>query len=676
MKLYCLSAHPNKPCIILQFKEVTIMLDCGLWAASVTNFLPMPLVPSQRLNSLNSWVPRDCSDPQLDGELKECGGRIFVDSSPEFGVPANNVIDYSQIDVILISNYSSMLALPFITENTGFQGVVYATEPTLQIGRLFLEELVQTVERSPKAASAKHWKAMQHLLLPPLKDAPFVKSWRHLFDAKNVAASLSKVQMVGYSEVLDVFGALTVTPVSSGYCIGSSNWIISSQFEKVVYVSASSVINPHSTKIDLTPLKNADLMILSDLTQTPLNDPDSSMNGFINAVAETLGRNGNVLLPCYPSGVVYDLFECLSDQLAQRGMANANLFFISPVADSSLAYSNILAEWLSGEKQNKVYTPEEPFPHAQLVQHNRLKHFKNLWASGFNEQYRQPCVVFCGHPSLRFGDSVHFMEMWGSSPLNTVVFTEPDFSHVDALAPFQPLAMNVKYWPIDMSLSAQRASKLIRDARPKNVAVAAVHLEPHVAAPHRTDFVIEADCPILPLRRGEVVTVPVTRQKEQLKICPSLAKMIRPTSVRPGVNLATVTSSLLVRDNKFTVNVVEDVTQKPIVIEKPLASGSKRRRGAPTAVQTVELMPPSIKHRKPSTYTWGTLDIDDLLARMSSEGILVAKPEPDSNGNCVIHLPKEDTLIQVEPNSTHIFCPDEALRSKLRTILMRCLNKF
>jgi integrator complex subunit 9 len=29
-----------------------------------------------------------------------------------------------------------MLALPFITEGTGFAGVVYATEPTLQIGRL------------------------------------------------------------------------------------------------------------------------------------------------------------------------------------------------------------------------------------------------------------------------------------------------------------------------------------------------------------------------------------------------------------------------------------------------------------------------------------------------------------------------------------------------------------
>jgi len=198
-------------------------------------------------------------------ELRECAGRVFIDSTPEFGVPASNVVDYSQVknklrskillkfgllinkimdkiiwvsikilssgitklttlnllffknlskatdrskfiffqvDVILISNYSCMLALPFVTEGTGFHGVVYATEPTLQIGRLFLEELVQTVERSPKAVSAKHWKALQHLLPPPLNEAPFPKAWRQLFDAKRVAASLSKIQMVGYNEKL------------------------------------------------------------------------------------------------------------------------------------------------------------------------------------------------------------------------------------------------------------------------------------------------------------------------------------------------------------------------------------------------------------------------------------------------------------------------------------------
>jgi len=78
---------------------------------------------------------------------------------------------------------------------------------------------------------------------------------------------------------------------------------------------------------------------------------------------------------------------------------------------------------LSTNKQNKVYLPEEPFPHAFLVKNARLKHYTSTYAEGFSSDYRQPCVVFCGHPSLRFGDAVHFVQLWGNNPLHTVIFT-------------------------------------------------------------------------------------------------------------------------------------------------------------------------------------------------------------------------------------------------------------
>ena len=94
-------------------------------------------------------------------------------------------------------------------------------------------------------------------------------------------------------------------------------------------------------------------------------------------------------------------------------------------------------------------------------------------------EMKTPCVVFTGHPSLRFGDVVHFIELWGKSSSNAIVFTgnnqtvfsvqtrsfiifaesnvgfirrfnesclgisEPDFPYLEALAPYQPLAMMV-----------------------------------------------------------------------------------------------------------------------------------------------------------------------------------------------------------------------------------------
>lgn len=75
---------------------------------------------------------------------------------------------------------------------------------------------------------------------------------------------------------------------------------------------------------------------------------------------------------------------------------------------------------LSHNKQRKVYLPEDPFPHAQLVKDGRLRHCKAL---NTIPELRQPCVLFCGHPSLRFGDITHLIETWGSNPNNSIIFT-------------------------------------------------------------------------------------------------------------------------------------------------------------------------------------------------------------------------------------------------------------
>lgn len=66
---------------------------------------------------------------------------------------------------------------------------------------------------------------------------------------------------------------------------------------------------------------------------------------FCLVLATTLRSGGCVLMPCYPSGVIYDLFECLSGHLENLGLTQVPMYFISPVADTSLGYSNILAEW-------------------------------------------------------------------------------------------------------------------------------------------------------------------------------------------------------------------------------------------------------------------------------------------------------------------------------------------
>lgn len=63
------------------------------------------------------------------------------------------------------------------------------------LNRLFLEELVQHIEQTPKATLASHWKEHLHVLPAPLRDSQKPRSWRHIYNMRAVNSSLSRIQV-------------------------------------------------------------------------------------------------------------------------------------------------------------------------------------------------------------------------------------------------------------------------------------------------------------------------------------------------------------------------------------------------------------------------------------------------------------------------------------------------
>ncbi|KAK2180539.1 hypothetical protein NP493_439g04033 [Ridgeia piscesae] len=633
------------------------MLDAGLDVSPLMNFVPLPLVQGGKFSKLPNWIPREgpAMSAKLGGEIKEIGGKVFLESEPEFNVPKLTMLDMAEVDVILVSNLHCMMALPYITEYTSFRGEVFATEPTLHIGRLFMEEMVEYIERVPKLLRATKWKQanVQSCLPSPLRDAVSPGAWRRCYSNHDIQSCLSKVQKVGFSEKKDVFGAVTITAASSGFCLGSCNWTIHSDYEKIGYISGSSTLTTHPKPMDQAPLRNSDVLIMCSLSQTPMANPDAMIGEFCVNAAMTLKNGGNVLVPCYPSGVTYDLFECLSGHLESCGLLSVPMYFISPVAKSSLAYSNIYSEWLSTGKKNKVYLPEPPFPHAELVKNARLRHYASLH-DGFNNDLKTPAVVFTGHPSLRFGNVVHFLELWGKSSSNTLIVTEPDFAYLDALAPYQPLAMKVAYCPIDTSLSFAQANKLIKDLKPLHMIVPEQYTTPPTSMPHRTDLVIDCEPPPATIKQAEVITPPIKRRFEKVDLDAEFAASLVPNEVKPGVSVAMLTGTLSNRDNKFTL--------KP-VSKSPTPSTTKKRKLD------------SCDTRQP-TYAWGTVDVYEFVDNLKKQAITDVTVEDSPGGGHTVHLPSEDSLIQIEDGSTHIICGNESLRVQLRDTLLKCLEKL
>ncbi|EDO39014.1 predicted protein [Nematostella vectensis] len=660
MKLYCVGHSVSSPCLVLQFKQTNIMLDCGLDMSTVNQFTPLSLVNNEKFSQLKSWSSRELQEIEgftAQNNLKEAGGRLFIDAEPEVCPPETGLIDFSMVDVILISNYHHMLALPFITEYSGFNGKIYATEPTIQIGRDLMLELVTFAERVPKRRNGNMWKNdnVIRCLPAPLNELANVKSWRVLYSKHDVKACISKIQAVSYSEKLDLCGILQLSAHSSGFCLGSSNWMLESEYEKISYLSPSSSFTTHPLPLNQTVLKNSDVLIITGVTEAPIDNPDAMLGEFCTHLASTLRAGGNVLVPCYPSGVLYDLFECLYTYLDNAKLGMVPIYFISPVADSSLAYSNIYGEWLCQSKQTKVYLPEPPFPHAELLKEARLKVFSNLH-NGFSSSFKTPCVVFTGHPSLRYGDAVHFMEIWGKSGNNTVIFTEPDFPYLEALAPYQPLAMKTCYCPIDPRLNFAQANKLLKELQPRHLVMPESYSRPPVIHPHRTDLTIEdPGCSLTTFNHLDVAALPISRSFEKVVIANELSSCLHPQHVRPGVAVATLTGTLVTKDNKYTLQPLEFLVEPK--------AGSE---GGDSSTNKGQL----------SRHLWGTVQLDDFVRSLKKRGITDVNVE-SSGGEHTIHLPNDDAMILLDRGSTHIITHgNEELRIRIRDALLECVPQF
>ena len=99
----------------------------------------------------------------------------------------------ANVDAILISNYTTMLALPYITERTKFRGSIFMTEPCLHFGRLFMEETIEYIERSiTLVREKKAWKNLASLLPPPLNTVQLQHQWKTIYSRAEMESSLSK----------------------------------------------------------------------------------------------------------------------------------------------------------------------------------------------------------------------------------------------------------------------------------------------------------------------------------------------------------------------------------------------------------------------------------------------------------------------------------------------------
>ena len=88
--------------------------------------------------------------------------------------------------------------------------------------------------------------------------------------------------------------------------------------------------------------------------------------------------------------------------------------------------------------------------------------------------------------------------------------------------------------------------------------MAPLKIPPPTSAPGRQDLVIDVEVNTFTFQKNDILKIPMVRKLENLELSSALASSLTPVEIRPGVAVATVTGNLVVRDNTFTLHMLED----------------------------------------------------------------------------------------------------------------------
>ncbi|KAK9141256.1 hypothetical protein Scep_010937 [Stephania cephalantha] len=381
----------------------------------------------------------------------------------------------------------------------------------------------------------------------------------------DVNECMRKVQTLKYAEEACYNGALVIKAFSSGLDIGTCNWTISSSKSRIAYLSSSIFYSLHAMSFDYHSLRGNDLVLFSDFSS--MMDTDSSgglcasqssmtidsMNlsdentseATINALANTnessdamdklaficscavdsVGNGGSVLIPFGRVGIMLQLLEQMFASLESSSL-EVPVFIVSSVAEEMLDFTNVVPEWLCKERQEKLYSGEALFGHAKQIKAKKLHLFPAIHSADLVKMWREPCIVFTPHWSLRLGPVVHLLQRWCQDP-NSLLVMEHGTGAELALLPFSPMAMKVLRCSFLSGIMMQELQPLLDFLQP-NV----ILFPKDLPAAHLSS--IGSSFSLHPYSENEIMNVPNTRNDHEIKLDKKLALQLLPRMIGEG----------------------------------------------------------------------------------------------------------------------------------------------
>ncbi|HDH07371.1 MAG TPA: beta-CASP ribonuclease aCPSF1 [Thermoproteales archaeon] len=301
-------------------------------------------------------------------------------------------VNISDIDAVVVTHahLDHIGFIPFLYKY-GYRGPIYATEPTIHLMKLLLEDYVDVARKEGK--------------LPP-------------YSTRNIMEAILHSIPIKYGEVTDISPDVKLTLHNSGHVLGSAivHLHIGNGLCNIVYTG--------DFKYGRTRLHNsADyrfprvevLIMESTYGGKTLESREETEIKFIKYVKETLERNGKVLIPVLAIGRAQEIMLVLADYMSRGEIPEVPVFIEGMIAEATAIYTTF-PEYLSKTIREKIlYHDENPFLYDafEIIRDPRKR--SEAIESG-------PAIILATSGMLTGGPVMEYLRELAPDKRNTLIF--------------------------------------------------------------------------------------------------------------------------------------------------------------------------------------------------------------------------------------------------------------
>jgi len=351
------------------------------------------------------------------------------------------------IDAVIISHFhlDHCGALPYMSEQVGYEGPIYMTMPTKIIAPILLEDFRKVVTKRDKAEALT------------------------FFTSEMIKDCMKKVRICGLHQEIKIDSELSLKVYYAGHVLGAGMFRVTVGDESVLYTGDYNMTPDRHLGAAWADRCKPTLLISESTYATTIRDSKRCRErDFLKKIHSTVENGGKVLIPVFALGRAQELCILL-ESYWDRMKLNVPVYFTAGLAEKATNYYKLFVNW-TNEKIKETFVERNAFD---------FKYIK-AYQKEFAES-KGPMVVFATPGMLHAGQSLEIFKKWCTDEKNCIIM--PGYCvagtvghrilHGERRIQINNRVVDIKIKVEYMSFSAHADAKgimqLVRMVQPKNL---------------------------------------------------------------------------------------------------------------------------------------------------------------------------------------------------------------